>query len=399
MTFKRGNLENQVTKVPKTLKWCKKCVMSNQRPRISFDEDGVCSACNFYKFKFKVDWEKRDKELNILLDNHRSKNGEWDVIVPSSGGKDSAYVAHQLKFKYNMNPLLVTWSPLKYTDIGFQNYNSLNDSGFTCIKANPNGLLQRKLARLCLEELGDAFHVFVLGQMFFPLHMALKFNIKLIFYGENGEPEYAGDPAIADKPYLDLIEDKKWTKDYLKGSGLNELIEYGIKNKDYLSEKDITNADLSFYNPPSEKEMINKDIRRHYYYSYYKNWDPQENFYYAVENSGFSPNPTRNEGTFSKYASLDDKLDGLHFYLRYIKFGLGRCSEDVAHEIREGHLTREEGLALMKKYEGEFPEKYFQECLEYLDITKDHFWDIVDSWRPEHLWKKKGNKWEIINNL
>ena len=145
--------------------------------------------------------------------------------------------------------------------------------------------------------------------------------------------------------------------------------------------------------------MISKNISKIFYYNYFKNWNPQENFYYASENTGFIPNPERTEGTYSKYASLDDKMDGMHYYMRYIKFGLGRCVEDASHEIREGHISREEGISLINKYEGEFPEKYFQDFLNYLDISKEHFWDVVDSWRATHLWERKGNKWELKNQI
>ncbi len=113
------------------------------------------------------------------------------------------------------------------------------------------------------------------------------------------------------------------------------------------------------------------------------------------ENTGFKPNSERSEGTYSKYASLDDKMDGFHYFMRYIKFGLGRCMEDAAHEIRDGHLTREEGIALMSRYEGEFPHKYFSEFLEYLDISESHFWKVVDSWRLPHLWEKDGQDWKF----
>tara|TARA_Y100000996_G_C22549939_1_gene653343 strand:+ start:1851 stop:3050 length:1200 start_codon:yes stop_codon:yes gene_type:complete len=397
--FKRGNLEKQIGNIPKNTKWCANCAMSNQRPRIVFDKNNVCSACKYFDYKKTVDWNKREKELENLLDFYRSKNNQWDVIVPSSGGKDSAYVAHELKFKYKMNPLLVTWSPLEYTDIGFKNFNALNDNGFTCLKASPNGKLQRKLARLCFEEFGDAFHVFVLGQIYYPVHMALKFNIKLIFYGENGEVEYAGDPASKDRPFTDLIENENWLKGYLKGTSLEDLIKYGLKNKDYFDESDKDNPDLKFYKPPEKEDMISKNISKIFYYNYFKNWNPQENFYYASENTGFIPNPERTEGTYSKYASLDDKMDGMHYYMRYIKFGLGRCVEDASHEIREGHISREEGISLINKYEGEFPEKYFQDFLNYLDISKEHFWDVVDSWRAPHLWERKGNKWELKNQI
>ena len=127
MTFKRGDFDKQIEKLPKEVIWCKKCTISNQRPRIVFDSNGVCSACNNRDYKNKIDWKLREKELLDLLDQHRRNDGSWDVIVPSSGGKDSGYVAHVLKYKYNMNPLTITWSPLRYTNIGFENFTALNE--------------------------------------------------------------------------------------------------------------------------------------------------------------------------------------------------------------------------------------------------------------------------------
>ena len=396
MAFKRGNLEKQVLEIPKEVSWCKRCVISNQRPRNIIDDNGICSGCLNTDYKNnKIDWEKREKELRKLLDKHRRTDGYWDVIVPSSGGKDSGFVAHKLKYEYGMNPLLVTWSPLQYTDIGIQNFRNLCESGFLNIKCTPNGKIHRKLARLSFEEFGDAFHVFVLGQVYFPIQMAVKFNIDLIFYGENGEVEYAGDPQAVDKPYMDMLKNKDWIKGYLKGTTLDELLEYAYREKDYISKDEFSEADLTFYRPPSADEMRSKGISRVYYYNYFYKWTPQENYYYCVDNTGFKPNPERTEGTYSKYASLDDKMDGFHYYLRYIKFGLGRCMEDVAHEIRDGHITRDEGLALMQRYEGEFPKKYFNDFLNYLDITENHFWDVVDSWRAPHLWRKEKGEWEL----
>jgi len=393
MTFKRGNIEQQIQHIPKNVKWCRKCVVSNQRPRIIFDKEGICSGCRNTKYKnSEVDWNLREKELIQLLDQHRRSDGQWDVIVPSSGGKDSGYVAHQLRYKYGMNPLTVTWSPLEYTDIGFQNFQACIDAGFTNLLCTPNGRFQRKLARLCFEELGDAFHVFVLGQISYPFQMALKMGIKLVFYGENGEAEYAGDPEYADKPYKPSEE---WVRQHFKGLTFRELLDFGLKNKDYLSEDDFTESDLIFYEPPSVKELNKAGILGKHFYSYYHKWSPQENYYYCTEHTGFKPNPERTEGTYSKYASLDDKMDGFHYYLRYIKFGLGRCLEEAAHEVRDGHITREEGVVLMRRYEGEFPQKYFNDFLEYLDITEEHFWEVVDSWRAPHLWRKVDGNWEL----
>ena len=395
MKMKRKVFDKQMAKIPTEVKWCKKCVISNQRPRIIFDESNVCSACVNRKNRIDIDWKARGAQLDVLLKQHRKDTGEWDVVVPSSGGKDSCFVAHRLKTEHGMNPLLVTWSPLKYTDIGVTNFDALCDSGFTAIRCTPDGQIHRVLARLCFEEFGDAFHVFVLGQIYFPIHMALKFGIALVFYGENGEVEYAGDPIFADQPYRDLLNDEAWLKGYMKGTTIDELIAYGIETKDYMKGMDFSKFDLSFYRPPKVDDMIEKKTSKQHFYGYYQHWNPQENFYYAAENTGFKPNPERTEGTYSKYASIDDKMDGFHYYMRYIKFGLGRCMEDAAHEIRDGHITRDEGIALMERFEGEFPKKYFQEFLTYLGITEDHFWSVVDDWRPEHLWRKDGNDWVL----
>ena len=390
-------LEKQIDKLPTNIIWCKNCLMSNQKTRIIFDENGICSGCKNLEYKKNIDWEKRESELVALLDKHRKNDGSFDVIVPSSGGKDSGYVAHQLKYKYNMNPLTVTWSPMKYTLIGRKNLEASIDSGLNNLLFTPNGNFQRKFARLCLEELGDAFHVFVLGQVCFPFHVAINYNIKLVFYGENGEAEYSGDPIFYNKPYKPASE---WVERYFKGSTFRELINYGLKNKDYFNEKDFNEVDLKYYEPPKLKDMEAHGIEGKYFFSYYKNWIPQENYYYCVENTGFRPNKERSEGTYSKYSSLDDKFDGFHYYLRYIKFGLGRCSEDASHEIREGHLTREEGINLMKQYEGEFPKKNFQEFLDYLDIDDKQFWNIVDSWRLDHIWKKNSKDiWELKKSI
>ena len=389
--FKKSNLEKQINKIPKKVLWCKKCLISNQRPRIIFDKKGVCSACKHSEYKNQINWKKRNDELMRLLDKYRNNNGYWDVIVPSSGGKDSGYVAHQLKYKYGMNPLTVTWSPLSYTNIGRENLYSKIDSGFSNLLCTPNGIFQRKLARLCFEQLGDAFHVFVLGQVNYPFQIASKLGVKLVFYGENGELEYAGDPKFIDRPYKPA---KEWTNQYFKGVTFNKLIQYGLKNN-YLKEEDFSKSDLIFYNTPTLSELKKNKIEGKYFFSYFKKWIPQENYYYCTENTGFKANLERTEGTYSKYSSLDDKFDGFHYYLRYIKFGLGRCVEEVSHEIRDKHLTREEGLLLVNKYEGEFPKKYYREFLDYLNISDKQFWKVVDSWRAKHIWKKVGNNWKL----
>ena len=361
----------EIRAVSATVIFCKKCTISNMRPRITFDADGVCSACRFAEQKAKTDWESRERELIALCDQHRKGDGSFDVIVPVSGGKDGGFVAHQLKHKYGMTPLCVTWAPLLPTDIGRQNLDAFVASGFDVIQGRPNGQTTRKLTRLAFEHLGDPFLPFIYGQTNFPLQMAVRYKIPLIMYGENGEVEYGGDMKNAERPTRD-IEDHD--KHYFSG-----------KPPEFWTAHGINERDLKPFQAPPHNEVKANGTQIHFF-GFYKPWDPQENFYYCTEHTGFSPCAERTAGTYSKYASLDDKLDGLHYYLAYIKFGIGRATSDSAHEIRDGKITREEGIALVRKFDDEFPEKHFAEACEYMSLTEKEAMAIIEKWRNPEVW-------------
>jgi N-acetyl sugar amidotransferase len=371
--------------LPPEVKFCKKCTISNQRPRITFDEYGVCSACSYGEYKrTKVDWDLREQELIELCDKHRKNNGEYDVIVPCSGGKDGSFVAHQLKYKYGMNPLAVTWAPLKATAIGRQNLDAFIASGFNHILGTPNPQITRKLTQLSFKHLGDPFQPFIYGQTNFPLHMSVKHNVQLIMYGENGEVEYGGNMKNAFRPDRDVQDHDEH---YFSGLPPQFWTEHGVSL-----------SDLHPFMAP-RFEDIKKNGTEIHFMGYYKFWDPQENFYYCHENTGFQPNTERNEGSFSKYASLDDKLDGFHYYLSYIKFGIGRTTSDASHEIRDGKITREEGVALVKRYDHEFPKKYYKEFMEFCSITDKEVHEVIDSWRSDHLWYQENKVWKLRRSI
>lgn len=388
-------LDKQLADQPKDVKYCKKCVVSNQRPRIQFDEDGVCSACRYAEQKkHEIDWAEREKMLWDLCNKHRRTDGRFDCIVPCSGGKDSSLVAHKLKTKFGMNPLTVTWAPFAYTDIGRQNFQAFIDSGFTNLQAWPNGHLHRKLSRIAFEAVGDAWQPFAFGQMCYAFHIAYNMDIKLVFFGENGEAEYGGSTKNNFKPGMPLED---WADLYFKGATVDTFVEWGAE-RGILKPEDYSPADLTFYRPPSVEQLQSAGIAMHWF-GFYEHWVPQENYYYAAEHTGFQANPERSEGTYSKYASLDDRLDGFHYYLAFIKFGIGRTTSDAAHEVRDGHIDREEAIALVRRYDGEFPARYFQEFLDYLDIDEAKFWEVVDKYRPEHLWEKVDGEWRLKHKV
>lgn len=388
------------------LSYCKLCVISNYRPSsvvefqnkpndlkpyISF-KNGVCSACQYQQIKENINWNDRREELEKLCDNYRSKNGEYDCVIPGSGGKDSSFTSHYLKKELGMNPLTVTWAPHIYTENGWNNFQSwINIGGFDNYLIHPNGNIHRKLTKLAFENLGHPFQPFIVGQRMVGPRIAALHNIPLVFYGEN-QAEYGNN--IEDN-YSPLMNEKF----YSTVDNSREFFLSGLSESELLKNFQISKKHLEIYKPLKIQKVEEVGIEVHYLGYYYK-WDPQEMYYYAVEHTGFRAKDSRTEGSYSKYAGIDDKIDWLHYYMTVIKFGIGRATYDASQEIRNNKITREEGIALVNKYDAEFPEEYFSEILEYLDMEKSDFWKIVDSFRNPLFWKKNSNEeWEKINSI
>ena len=390
--------------LPNKVMFCRSCVISNQRPSstvefkhkqadkkhtIGFDEEGVCDACRYNEVKSaKLNWIQREEQLAALLDKHRKNCGGYDVIVPGSGGKDSAYTAHILKYRYGMNPLTVTWAPHKYTEIGWKNFeNWMHVGGLDNVLFTPNGRLHRELTRNAFLNLLHPFQPFIVGQRIIGPLMAAKFDVPLVMYGEN-QAEYGNN---FNENYIPKMDQKFFSVGNMEdislgGKSIGDIIAEGIYRKN----------DFAPYIPPTTDYLEAKGIEVHYL-GYYLKWDPQECYYYAVENTGFQANTERTEGTYSKYSSIDDRVDMFHYYTTLIKFGIGRATYDAAQEIRNGKITREEGVRLVQKYDEEFPKKYFKEFLDYISLTEEEFHTTVDKFRSPHLWEKVNGKWQLLS--
>jgi N-acetyl sugar amidotransferase len=404
--------------LPTEIKYCKRCVISNQRPNsaveynhtqnskkqtIHFDENGVCDACNFTQRKRnEIDWKDRDKQLRDLCDRYRKNDGSYDCIVPGSGGKDSFYASHILKTQYGMHPLTVTWAPHVYTEWGWKNFQSWIHAGHDNYLMTPNGRVHRLLTRLSTELLFHPFQAFMFGQKSLAPKMALLFNIPLVFYGEN-EAEY-GNP-ISD------TENAKRDWSYFTAEDQSKIFLGGVSVGELKSDFGVDQNDLQPYLPADPNQISEKKIEVHYLGHYLK-WHPQSCYYYAVEHGGFQASPERTPGTYSKYNSIDDRIDDLHYYTTGIKFGLGRASYDAAQEIRSGDINRNEGIALVKKFDNEFPERFIEEMFQYLSLSKEefpvassmfenpmmdreYFSMLTDKFRSPHLWLKQSGNWSL----
>jgi N-acetyl sugar amidotransferase len=370
---------------------------------IHFDHEGVCDACRTAEKKHnEIDWRQREKELIDLCNQYRKNDGSYDCLVPGSGGKDSFYAAHMLKYKYGMHPLTVTWAPHIYTSWGWNNFQAWIHAGFDNFLCTPNGRVHRLLTRLAVENLFHPFQPFILGQKNLAPKMAILFNIPLVFYGEN-EAEY-GNP-IADN------EGARRDWNYFTVNHASEVHIAGVTAEALTKDFGVHQTELSLYLPADPEQIEQKQIEVHYL-GYYLPWHPQGAYYYAVENGGFKPSPERTAGTYSKYNSIDDKIDDFHYYTTYIKFGIGRATYDASQEIRNDEITRTEGIALVKKFDGEFPERFAQEVFAYLSLNekefpiaanmfeqplmdRDYFMHLADRFRSPHLWKCEFGQWKL----
>ena len=416
-----NSLSEKVTDVdaryglPKEVRFCQRCVESNQRPSttvefkntpnmkketILFDQEGVCSACRVADKKAGIDWAERDEELIELCNRFRRSDGRYDCIVPGSGGKDSVLVAHELKYKYNMHPLTVTWAPHIYTPWGRKNHDSWIHSGQDNLTVTPNGKVHRLLTRLAIDVLFHPFQAFMLGQKSLAPKIASAMGIPLIFYGES-EAEY-GSPSSKEN------ESRQQSK-FFSGSKTDEMYISGLSVGQLIEDFGLEQSDLTPY-MPLETSLV-EDIEVHYF-GHYRKWHPQAAYYYAVENIGFIASPERTPGTYSKYSSIDDKVDDLHYYTTGIKFGRGRATENAAQEIRSGDLTRDEGISLVKRFDLEYPARFEEELFSYLTIDsdnfvaassmfehphmdRDYFMRLSDHFRSPHLWAHGDAGWVL----
>jgi N-acetyl sugar amidotransferase len=409
--------------LPREVKFCTRCVISNQRPNsaveyqhtpastkttIRFDDDGVCDACRFADLKRTgINWDDRERQLRELCDRHRRSDGRYDCLVPGSGGKDSFYAAYKLKYEYGMNPLTVTWAPHLYTDWGWRNHHAWIHAGFDNYLCTPNGRVHRLLTRLAVENLFHPFQPFMLGQKALAPKMALLFGLPLVFYGEN-EAEYGN-------PVEDTISALR-SSTYYSASDLSSLHLGGVAVPELEESYGLQRVDLEPYLPANPDALNTLGVEVHYL-GYYLKWHPQSCYYYAVEHGGFQASPERTPGTYSKYNSIDDKIDDFHYWTTFVKFGIGRATYDASQEIRSGDITREEGVALVKRFDGEWPERFAEEIFRYLSIggkefpvastrfatpvmTRESFLELADGFRSPHLWERGASgEWRLRHTV
>lgn len=360
------------------VEFCTKCLMPSSRPRIVFT-DGICNACHWAEERKGIDYPAREAAFRNLVQQHKQHEA-YDMIVPFSGGKDSAAIAYRLR-EMGYNPLLVTYGQLMWTDVGKHNWHMVRDHGFDILYWGVNQRVSKSLARRFFIERGHPKQHYDAGVNSVPVRTAVDLGIPLIVYAEHGESEYGG---------LVLSEEHRRRRD------LAEVLEnqVGDDARNWATDG-LSEADMWPYVYPDNVEGIEA-----VYFSWYFPWDIYENAQLCWTELGFQRKNSciqfpegKSDGSFEGFDSIDDKIDDLDFYMMYIKFKFGRATRMASRLIQRGHMTREQGAELVRKYDGEFPETYLDDVLAYMDMDRAEFTKIVDLHRNREFWAKVDGEW------
>ena len=369
----------------KRLIYCTKCLMPNTRPRIQFNENGVCNACVWAEEKNKViNWEKRWKELENLCKIHKDRNkGRHNVIVPYSGGKNGAYIAYTLKTKLGMNPLLVTIRPPMEDPIGLQNIKNFTEKGYDHIFITPNRKLEREIDKDNFINKGIPMHAFMISVQTAIMRASVNFDIPFVMFAEEGETEYGGSTKLKDSATYSIEDGINF---YLSGLDPNKYTEK------YPAEE------LYWFTYPNREDVQRVDPQI-CHWSYFEDFVNYHHYIVAKEHCGLVERSVRNIGAIENFSATDTDLIHLYFYLMYLKFGFGRTTSEIGNEIRRGAMTRKQGLNIVKKFDGEFPMQHIESYLSYYNMKKEEFDTVLDKWANKELFEKVDGVWKPLFEL
>ena len=365
------------------IKYCHHCVYPETKPDLSLDENGICDACRFVDVKDTTNWDLRRKELTEIFEKFKNKDGSnYDCVIPVSGGKDSTFQTYVVKKEFGLNPLCVSYHLPEFTDLGRKNLENLKKLGVDCLEFTPNPEICKKMQKIALIEFGDAQWPEHFGIFTIPVQVAVRYNIPLIVWGENSQAEYGGPLKDMENKHLD----NKWCEKYgtrVGGQsssfvGPEVMLKHGIDRK--------------FLNPyiyPSDEEIKRVGVTG-IFLGYFLRWNIKEQLK-KVRDLGFTLHDGPSEGTFTNYENLDNKIQGIHDYFKWLKFGYARATDGASVQIRLNWINREDGMKLVKEYEGKLPEKYLDEFLKQWDMSRDEFLQITEKFTNKELFKKDEN--------
>ncbi len=368
------------------MKYCTRCVMPDTRPGITFNEEGVCSACQSYERRKNIDWDARWKEFEAICDKYRGMNGDgYDCAIAVSGGKDSHYQVHLMKNVMHMNPILFSVEDnFPMTDAGKHNLQNISEEfGCNIISIKPDRRAQKKLMRYMFEKYGKPTWYIDRLIYTYPLIMAQKFNTPLLVYGENVSYEYGGADCKETYSAREIL-----------GNGVAS----GIDEKELIENTGVTEKDLYLTRGPKLEDLEKLDP---IYISYFTQWNSFLNYEFAKKH-GF--HDLTHEWDRKHHVENFDQIDSraylVHSWLKYPKFGHGAATDYTSRMIRYGMLTREEAIELVNKHDYNLDPYSVRDFCEFCGYTETEFWSIIDSLYNRDLFVKDNlGAWKLKEPL
>lgn len=377
-------------KAQQQIRWCTRCVYpSISAVPLEFDDEGVCTGCRMAEMKDRIpeqEWERRLDLLYNILDQYRSKDGSrYDCTIAVSGGKDSYFITHVVKNELGLNPLLVTYNGNNYLDVGWRNVHRMKEVlDVDHVFYSPSVAVLKKLNRLGFTIMGDMnWHAHV-GITTLPVRVAAEAQAPLVIWGEHGYLDLSGQFSMNDFPEMSYRDRREH---FARGYEWNFMV--GLEG--------ITSRDMIPYKYPSDQTLFDLDVRGIYLGNYVL-WEANAHGRMVMEKYGFEVSDEPFDRTYRRMSNLDDMHEnGIHDYLKYIKFGYGRCTDHVCKDIRSGKMSRDEGIALVRQYDHVKPSD-LQRWLTYVGMTEDEFDRIADTFRDARVWRREDGEW-VKDNL
>ena len=355
-------------------RYCSVCLLPSSKPDLYFTQEGVCTACTSFFERPKIDWDERKSNFLKIIEKFRNSDGNWDCVIPVSGGKDSTFQVIKM-LEFGLNPLCVTATTCDESVLGRKNIENLKELGVDHIQVSPNPLVRRKLNRIGLLEVGDISWPEHSGIFTVPFKIAASFGIGLIIYGENSQNEYGGPDSAAQSTVLD----RRWLEEF---GGL-----LGLRVSDLADVYGISKRDLIPYTYPTKDELLKSNVTAVFLGQFFA-WDGLSNFKVSAEH-GFKPFSQDVEGSFGNYENLDNHQTGIHDYFKFLKFGFGRATDIVSMHIRRGRMSRSEAIEIVNERDGKFPLSYLgkplDQILSPLEISLDEFVEVCDKFTNREI--------------
>jgi N-acetyl sugar amidotransferase len=362
------------------MKWCRTCLLPDTRPNLTIGANGVCNACAAHATKREIDWTSREAAFRDVVRHAKSRSAGYDCLIPVSGGKDSTWQVVTC-LEAGLKPLAVTWKTPGRTAIGAANLENLVRLGVDHIDYQINPEVEKRFMTAALARFGDPGIPMHMALFAIPLAIAARFRIPLVVWGENSAFEYGGTAEESRGFALDAA----WLRKY--------GVMHGTSWRDWVGDA-LSEKDMLAYAGPSDKELAAAGTKA-VFLGYYFPWDPEATLAVAAAH-GFRRAERAKTGYYD-YADIDDEFISVHHWFKWYKFGFTRLFDNLSLEIRNGRLTRDAALDIVRRRGDDTPHDDISAMCRFLGMDMDRFFAVAERFRNQAVWRKRDGAWTIPN--